>query len=120
MARTATWKSTEKRVAQEMGGEHVSNTALGLRSADVETSAYSVEVKHKAKLPAWLNDAVAQAHRNCAAGKLPLVVLHQSGWRRENDLVVLRMGEFLSWFGNGGSGETVAKSDHVADGAAED
>ena len=97
----------------------MSNQGLGLRSADVETSAYSVEVKHRKTLPGWLNDAVAQAHRNCSAGKLPLVVLHQSGWRRENDLVVLRMGEFLEWFGEGGGRwEPVAKSDCVAGGAA--
>lgn len=106
-----------------LGGERISNTALGMRSADVETSAYSVEVKHKAKLPKWLNDAVSQAHRNCTAGRLPLVVLHQSGWRRENDLVVLRMGEFLEWFGEGKATVkdclTVAKSDAVAGGAKE-
>jgi len=94
------WKEAEKGVAAMLGGERVSNTALGLRSADVETEAYSVEVKSRKSLPAWLLSAVNQAHRNCAAGKLPLVVLHQTGQRRVNDLVVMRLGEFREWFGD--------------------
>lgn len=97
----------------------MSNQGLGLRMPDVETSAYSVEVKHKAKIPGWLAEAVDQAHRNASAGKLPLVVLHQSSQRHDRDLVVLRMGEFLEWFGNGAGWQTVAHSDHVAGGAAE-
>ena len=120
MSRTRTWKETEKGVARALGGERVSNTALGLRSADVETSAYSVEVKHRKTLPAWLVDAVTQAHRNCAAGKLPLVVLHQCGWRRGNDLVVVQMSEFIEWFGDVRSAwEPVASSHRVQGGAAE-
>ena len=93
------WKEAEKGVADLLGGKRVSNTALGLRSADVETPAYSVEVKSRKNLPAWLISAVNQAHRNCAAGKLPLVVLHQVGCRRMNDLVIVRMDEFIEWFG---------------------
>ena len=34
------WKEAEKGVADLLGGKRVSNTALGLRSADVETPAY--------------------------------------------------------------------------------
>lgn len=96
---SSTWKIAERAIAAMLGGERVSNTALGLRIADVETHAYSVEVKTRKALPAWLLSAVAQAHRNCTAGKLPLVVLHQTGQRRVNDLVVVRLGEFRDWFG---------------------
>lgn len=94
------WKEAEKGVAELLGGERVSNTALGLRSSDVEAGAYSVEVKSRKALPAWLESAVGQAHRNAPAGKLPMVVLHKTGQRRVNDLVVLRLGEFIEWFGD--------------------
>lgn len=77
----------------------MSNTALGLRSPDVETNAYSVEVKCRKRLPDWLVNAMIQAQRNAAPGKLPLVVLHQSSQRHERDLVVLRLGDFIEWFG---------------------
>ena len=94
-----TWKNAEKHVAALLGGERVSNTALGLKSSDVETPVFSVEVKNRNELPAWLEGAVAQAHRNAPAGKLPLVVLHKTGCRRVNDLVIMRLGEFIEWFG---------------------
>lgn len=97
--RTSAWKAAEKGVAAILGGERVSNTALGLRSADVETPAYSVEVKSRKELPNWLVNAVGQAHRNAGRGKLPLVVLHQVGCRRVNDLVIVRLGDFIEWFG---------------------
>lgn len=93
------WKAAEQGVAQMLGGKRVSNTKLGLRSADVETPAYSVEVKSRKDFPNWLVNAVSQAHRNAARGKLPLVVLHQVGCRRMNDLVIVRMDEFIEWFG---------------------
>ena len=93
------WKEAEKGVAGLLGGRRVSNTKLGLRSADAETPAYSVEVKSRKDLPNWLVNAVGQAHRNAAPGKLPLVVLHQVGCRRMNDLVIVRMDEFIEWFG---------------------
>lgn len=96
----------------------MSNQGLGLPMPDVETSAYSVECKHKAKLPGWLTSAVNQAHRNASAGKLPLVVLHQSGQRHDLDLVVVRMGEFIEWFGSP-VWESIATSDRVAGGAAD-
>lgn len=93
------WKDAEKGVADLLGGERVSNSKLGLRSSDVETPVYSVEVKSRKELPNWLVNAVGQAHRNAAHGKLPLVVLHQVGCRRMNDLVIVRMDEFIEWFG---------------------
>lgn len=95
-----TWKIAEQSIAGMMGGRRVSNTALGLRSADVETDAYSVEIKTRKAMPAWLMDAVNQAHRNCVGDRLALVVLHTVGQRRVNDLVVLRLGEFIEQFGD--------------------
>ena len=43
---------------------------------------------------------MAQAETNATPGKLPLVVLHQVGRRHDNDLVVVRLGTFVEWFGD--------------------
>ena len=94
----STWKAVERAVAAKMGGERLSNHALGQQTPDVETSAYSVEVKSRT-LPAWLTNAMAQARRNASSGKLPLVVLHEGGRRHDNDLVVVRLADFVEWFG---------------------
>ena len=95
----STWKNCERAIAAKIGGVRLSNHGLGLQTPDVETEAYSVEVKSRKVLPAWLTGAVAQAVRNASAGKLPLVVLHEVGRRHDNDLVILRMGDFQEWFG---------------------
>ena len=78
----------------------MSNHALGRRTADVETTSYSVEVKHRQSLPRWLLGAISQAERNATQGKLPLVVLHASGCAHVDDLVVLRLGHFVDRFGD--------------------
>ncbi len=82
----------------------MSNHALGLQTPDVETTAFSVEVKHRKALPAWLEAAMAQAETNATPGKLAIVVLHESGRRHENDLVLVRMRDFEEWFGEADDG----------------
>ena len=58
----------------------------------------AVEVKHRKRLPAWLKDALTQA-RTGAGERLALAILHESGQRHADDLVVLRLGDFQDWFG---------------------
>lgn len=94
------WKRTERAVAGRLGGERTSKAGLGVNAPDVETENWSIEVKHRQSLPVWLTDALAQATRNASAGKLPLVVLHESGRRHVDDLVMLRLGDFEQWFGD--------------------
>ena len=100
MPRSSTWKQTERAIARILGGERMSNHALGRRTPDVETTSYSVEVKHRGSLPRWLLNAIAQAERNAPQGKLPLVILHARGHRHLDDLVVLRLGAFVDYFGD--------------------
>ena len=95
----ATWKAVERAIARVLSGRRISNHALGQQTPDVETDAYSIEVKHRKRLPAWIEDAVTQAERNATPGKLPLAVLHESGRRHDNDLVVVRLRDFVEWFG---------------------
>jgi len=93
------WKAVEKAVALYLGGKRMSNHALGLRTPDVESDWLSVECKSTKQLPFWLVKAMEQAERNASADKLPIVVLHQKGWRHDKDLVVMRLSEFREHFG---------------------
>jgi hypothetical protein len=94
------WKSTERAVAKRLGGRRVPIT--GRQRGDTPDVAHewlSVEVKHKAQLPLWLHDAMSQAVAAQRNGQMPIVVLHQSGQRHDNDLVVVRMRDWVEWFG---------------------
>ncbi len=93
--RTTTWKQHERRVAGRLGGQRVGNR--GTNTEDVEHPTLSIECKHRKELPGWLKDAIAQAHTNAPAGKLPIVVLHELGQRSDNDMVVLRLADFETW-----------------------
>lgn len=96
-----TWKHAERAVARRIGGERLSNHALGLRTPDCESDWLSVEVKHRKALPSWLLDALGQARTNATPGKLPVAVLHQAGQRYDDALVVVRLSDFVDWFGDG-------------------
>jgi hypothetical protein len=92
------WKRTERKVAAMLGGERAGPT--GRNGPDVLHSAFAPEVKHRETIPAWLDNAMAQAIRNAPVDKLPLVVLHQAGKRMSGALVVMSFDDFVEWFGD--------------------
>ena len=58
-------------------------------------------MKHRDKVPDWLKEAMAQAVRNSpGADHLPIAVLHESGQRHSEDLVIIRLSDFVDWFGD--------------------
>ena len=95
------WKRTERRVAAILGGQRIPITGRARGSApDVDAGWLVVEVKHRRRLPGWLRMAVAQATASAAEFQLPVVVLHEHGQHHANDLVVLRLRDFVDWFAN--------------------
>lgn len=92
------WKESERRIAKLLHGKRTGNT--GSATEDVAHDWLSVEVKHRRSLPAWLTAALAQAQRNAPAGRLPVVILHQHNSRAVNDVVCMRLGNWLDWFGD--------------------
>jgi len=42
---------------------------------------------------------MAQAVANAPSGKVPRVVVHVKGQRRDNDLVILRLKDWEEWYG---------------------
>ena len=117
------WKDTERRIARLLHGERTGNR--GAATDDVQHGWLSVEVKHRRQLPSWLTAAMGQAQRNAPAGKLPIVVLHAHGARAVNDVVCVRMGDFLDWFGDdplaaAEPGELAILAPDLTDGADEE
>lgn len=111
MTHNSTWKDVERAIARKLGGQRVSNAGLGHPVADVEAGALSVEVKTRKALPGWLMAAVAQGRDNARAGRLGITVLHQVGQRHDNDLVVLRLSDFVDYFGDDWGGDEDGQDD---------
>jgi len=92
----AAWKRTERRIARLFGTTRVGPT--GKLGPDIIGDKVAIQVKHRQKLPKWMQAAwdtiFRQAHE---MGKLGLMVLHQHGDR--DDLVILSLKDFLNWFG---------------------
>ena len=49
--------------------------------------------------PKRVEAALEQAERAASADQLPIAVIHTTGRRSTNDLVVMRWGHFVDWFG---------------------
>ncbi len=93
-------------MARTFGGVRSGNR--GTAAGDVVSDWLVIEAKQRAALPAWLERAMVQAE-TAAAGyvgdRLPVVILHELGRRRVDDLVVVRAGAFREWFGSDGLGD---------------
>ncbi len=96
MSRTDTWKHSERMVAKLLGGERTGCNGESRR--DVEHPVWSVEVKHRKALPAWLHDAMLQAIIE-ADGRTPVVVLHEKGQRYADSYVVMSLKDFRDHLG---------------------
>ena len=92
-----TWKRTEKLTAARLGGRR--NGVTGTATVDVETERLAVECKARKALPRLLTDAMTSAVRKAKAGQVPLVVLHQTGQRHDQDIVCMRMRDYEAWYG---------------------
>ncbi|ARA92352.1 hypothetical protein AWN76_003645 [Rhodothermaceae bacterium RA] len=96
------WKRTERAVAERLGGRRV--PVSGRSRGDVPDVAHdwlAIEVKHRRKLPGWIEDAMRQAEAAAREDQLPVAILHERGRRHDEDLVVLRLRDFEAWLGSG-------------------
>ena len=87
-------KAAERSVAKTFGGKRVGT----MGGEDVTTRDWSIEVK--SRKACVVCDWVDQAVENCPEGKTPMVVLHIHGKRHNKDLVVIRMKDYIDWYGN--------------------
>ena len=94
------WKRTERAVASALGGRRVPVSGRQRGDApDIHHAWLSPEVKHRAKLPAWILDAMDQARAAARSDQLAVSILHEAGRRHDDSLVLVRLGDFREWFG---------------------
>jgi len=102
MTTRGTWKATERKIAAVLGGRRIPVTGRARGDApDVAHPWLAIEVKHWAQLPARVTAAMRQAEAAAHPGQLPIAVIHGAGERIQRALVVMRLGEFVEWFGDG-------------------
>jgi len=106
-SRRRAWKRDESEIARLLGGERVPVTGRQRGyQPDVSHPWLSVEVKSFAALPQRVADAMDQAEKAAAwakrreqRDKLPIAVIHGKRTHRGKSLVVMRLDDFLDWFG---------------------
>lgn len=92
----ASWKQVERKIASLLGGVRIPVT--GRRGPDIEHEWLSIEVKARRRLPIYLWNWICQAEDG-PPEKLPIVVLHREGEQHlKEDLVFLRLSDFIDWF----------------------
>ncbi|MBW8001689.1 MAG: hypothetical protein FVQ80_06665 [Planctomycetes bacterium] len=64
---------------------------------DAKSESFSAEYKDRKKFVGfgWMEQAI----RNCPSGKIPLVVIHITHQRRSKDLVMMRLSDWVDWYG---------------------
>lgn len=94
------WKKSERAIAGLLGGVRVpvSGRARG-DAPDVRHDWLSIECKHRKEVPAWLQTALVQARAAARGDQLPVAIIHQQGCKHNDDLVALRLADFVDWFG---------------------
>ena len=92
-----TWKAVERAIAHLLGGRRVpvSGRQRG-DSPDIEHPFLSIEVKHRKQPPAWLLDALDQAHASTHGCQHPIAVLHERYRPYKKSLVVLTLEDFIA------------------------
>ncbi len=94
------YKQHERKTAALLGGKR-NIDSKGSAAVDVNHDFLSVECKTRRQFPGWLLGAMQQARRAAMAGQLPIVVLHPHGAPYADDLVIVRLTDFVDCFGTG-------------------
>lgn len=91
MTSRSTWQRHERHIARQFGAQRA---PLGVAGADVVTGAYAIECKAWRNLPAKVVAALHQAERSATGNQVALAVIHETGQRRADDLVIMRWATF--------------------------
>ena len=83
-------KRMEGFIAKALGGKRTG--VLG--GEDIFHHIYSIECKSREKLPKWFSDFWKQTLANCEEDKVPLLIIHETNKRHDDDYVVMRLEDF--------------------------
>ena len=96
MTARGTWKAYERRVAADLSGYRVPVTGIDRDGADVRSARFSVQVKLRKALPAWLwgwLEGICGVARG--EGRIGVLVLRKPRQEDVDGLVVMRYGDFI-------------------------
>lgn len=97
MASRDHWKRWERTVAKLFGTKRIPVNGRG-DEPDLRTDTHTVELKHWAKLPYRVEQALLQAERNNVEGKLALAIIGARKRKWQDAIVVLRLGEYIEYY----------------------
>lgn len=83
-------KRFERKVAERLGGKRTG--VLG--GEDVMHPIYSIECKSREVMPKWFSKFWEQTMANCEEDKVPLLVIHLTNQRHDEDWVVMKLKDF--------------------------
>lgn len=94
------WKAGERVIAARLGGVRVPVNGRARGSApDVAHEDLAIEIKTRAGIPDWLEEALLQAEASSPLHqKLPIAIIHEDHRPYTASLVVLRLSDFESRF----------------------
>ena len=99
----STWKASERRFAEALGGQRVPITGRGRGSApDIEHPLFAIEHKAGRVLSPRMQTALVQAKAAAVvSGKTPLVTIDHSrdGPMGNIKVVMMTLDDFIDWFG---------------------
>jgi len=93
------WKRAERRLCEMLGGKR--RGATGRDDPDCVHEWLAVEIKCRKKMPQYIKDWLHQAYTNAEDDKLTVVVWHEAGCIYANAVMMMFLGDFLDWFGDG-------------------
>ena len=97
----STWKLVERKIADRIDGTRVPVTGRQRGATpDIDCEKLSPEVKHRKTLPAWIHDAMDQAQASKRGEQLPIVVLHGKNMHYDHSMVLVRLDDFIEWYGD--------------------
>lgn len=102
MAPRSQFKAVERKIAELLGGQRVPINGRTRGSApDIAHSWLSPEVKSYDQRPPSIHEAMAQAEASSRGAQLPVSVFHRNGDRYGQAVLMMRLSDFLDWFGGG-------------------
>ena len=88
-------KRNERALAKLLGGQRVG--LLG--KEDISMSLFSAEVKVMQEFPKRIAKDMSQARGNAPQGKIPILIWHEIHQKRENDLVIVGLKDWIDLHG---------------------
>jgi len=87
-------KSTERAIAKIFQFDNAHRVGI-LGKEDIVTDRFIIEVKERKNLPKFILNAYKQVEKHRTKDKIPLFILHELNKNHMNDLVILKLKDFL-------------------------